>query len=199
MTIQSIFFNQSFCKSFISKEPQCAALGMAEVDGNERGFIAIRTTHKIHYTNKFDLDVKVVGYIGFAMLHITLSFKNNEKYNMLINLNSEAKNVISTLEEAGECYVFNFHSNGVEVFNNQLDQNWYDFLGKKWIDNNLFNIASKANNSVEQFNKYASCYKDTEDVSGVFINMIYQDNDAFLDLQNDRIELKGYNFTDNSL
>ena len=180
-----LVFNQSFFDSFGEQESPCAALGLVEIRKKETGFIAIKTGQTINSANGFELGAQLLGSKDFAMLHLIFSFGQGwGTYDVLLNLNTPAaKKAMSVWEKTGEYFFFVFHDSGMAAFNNKIGQEWHDY--------NFFEFTEKANNSASQFERAEKRFTESDIPHGTYLDMVFLNNSDFLDLSQDRLELKG--------
>ncbi len=178
-----LVFNEKFLKAFVEIEPPCAALGIVEVRGEERGFISIKTEQHINGAGGFDLGTQLLGSEEFTMLHLIFNFGHEAMLDVLLNLNAPvAKRVMALWKETGEYFFFAFNDGGMVAFNNKI--------GQQWHDDNYFNFTDKASNSIFQFSRAEERFKNSDIPYGEYLAMVFQENTDFLDLTKNRFEMK---------
>lgn len=90
--------------------------------------------------------------------------------------------VFRVWEETDDYYFFAFRENGFTAF----DQT----LGEAWHRDNYFRMIEKAENTVSQYENAVNAIKDTDMVYGNYIDLVFQNEVEFLDLTENRFEVK---------
>ena len=179
-------FNKNFISNFVKEDRPCAALGIVEIAGQQKGFLAFKPDKDFDESmgqNGFDLGSELLGTSEMAILHLILNFGNNHIYDVFLNLNSPvAKSVFRVWEETDDYYFFAFRENGFTAF----DQT----LGEAWHRDNYFRMIEKAENTVSQYENAVNSIKDTDMVYGNYIDLVFQNEVDFLDLTENRFEVK---------
>ncbi len=179
-----MIFNRYFIENFVQEKPPCAALGIVETKGQEKGFIAIKTENDMgDHQGGFDLGTQLLGSDDFAMLHLILNFNQDNIYDILLNLNSDVtKRVLKVWEKTGDYFFFVFNDGGLIAFSQEIGQGWYDY--------NYFEKIEKAKNSTSRYDGAVQAFKRNKMQHGIFLNLSFQNNTDFLDLKEQRFEVK---------
>ncbi len=180
-----LVFNQHFIENFVQEKPPCAALGIVETKGQEKGFIAIKTENDMgDHQGGFDLGTQLLGSDDFAMLHLVLNFNQDNIYDIVLNLNSDVtKRVLKVWEKTGDHFFFVFNDGGgLIAFSQEIGQAWYDY--------SYFEKIGNAKNSTSRYDRAVQAFKKSKMQHGIFLNLCFQDNPDFLDLTEQRFEVK---------
>ena len=184
--LPSLIFNGTFLESFVNETPSCAALGIVEIRGEKKGFLAINTEPLADSTtqNGFDLGIQFLGKTDFLTLHLILNFNQDCIFDVLLNLNAEvSKSVLRLWEQTGDYFFFLINNGGgLTAFSQDISSAWYD--------NKYFDIIAKAKNSKSQYDKAVKDFKNKNMGHGMFLDYIYQNNIEYLDLEENRFEVK---------
>jgi len=179
-------FNKNFISNFVGEDRPCAALGIVEIAGQQKGFLAFKPDkgfNELTGQNGFDLGSELLGTSKMAILHLILNFDNNHIYDVFLNLNSPVvKNVLRVWEKTDDHFFFAFGANGFTAF----DQT----LGEAWHKDNYFGMIEKATNTISQYENAVNTIKNTDMVYGKYIDLVFQNEVEFLDLTENRFEVK---------
>ncbi len=180
-------FNKNFVSSFVGENRPCAALGIIETVGQQAGFLAFKPDKAFSAStgqNGFDLGTELLGTDEFAVLHLILKFDSMHVYDVLLNLNSPVvKKVLRVWEKTGNYFFFAFRESGFTAFEQKL--------GEAWCVDNYFGKAEKATNAQSQYEDSVNAIKKTDMLYGTYIDLIFQNEIEFLDLTENRFEVKG--------
>lgn len=178
-------FDKKFISSFVSEKRPCAALGIVEIAGQQKGFLAFKPDNNFSEStgqNGFDLGSELLGNDNFATLHLILNFDNTHVYDVFLNLNSPVvKKVLKVWEKTGDHFFFAFRENAFTAF----DQT----IGEPWYKDSYFKMAEKATNTLSKYEEVVGSIKNSDMVHGTYIDLVFQDEIEFLDLK-DRFEIK---------
>jgi hypothetical protein len=177
-------FNGLFLRSFVNEEPPCAALGVVETAGREKGFIALKAEKEIsNYHEGFDLGTQLLGNNGFAVLHMILNFNEDNVYDVLLNPGAPAtKRVMRLWKETRDYFFFVIKDGGLTAFHQELDTSWYEY--------DYFGVMELSKNTESQYDRAVRSFKKNKMGHGTFLYMNYQDNTEFLNLKENRFEAK---------
>ncbi|MCP3875187.1 MAG: hypothetical protein GY699_18790, partial [Desulfobacteraceae bacterium] len=171
-------FNKNFISKFIGEKRSCAALGIVETSGQQKGFLAFKPDKGFNTStgqNGFELGSGLLGTSKIAILHLVLNFDNEYIYDILLNLNSPVvRNVLKVWEKTDDHFFFAFGDSGFTAF----DQT----LGEAWRKDNYFGMLERATNTVSQYEDTVNALKNTDMLFGTHIDLIFQDEVEFLDL-----------------
>jgi hypothetical protein len=179
-------FNKNFVSSFVGENRPCAALGIIETVGQQAGFLAFKPDKAFSAStgqNGFDLGSELLGTDKVAVLHLILKFDSMHVYDVLLNLNSPVvKKVFKVWEKTGNYFFFAFTETGFIAFEQKLGEAWY-------VDN-YFGKAEKATNTQSQYENSVNAIKKNDMIYGTYIDLIFQNKVEFLDLTENRFEVK---------
>lgn len=177
-------FNEHFLRAFTGEDAPCAALGIVETAGKEKGFIALKTEREIsNQQSGFDLGTELLGNDNFAMLHLVFNFGSDHVYDVLLNLGAAAtKRVLSVWKETGDYFFFVFKGGGLTAF--------HQSLGRQWNEHNYFGIIENADSPQSRYDGAVESFKNNKMAHGLFFDLKYQDREEFLDLKENRFEVK---------
>lgn len=179
-------FNKNFISNFVGENRPCAALGIVEIARQQKGFLAFKPDKGFNESmgqNGFDLGSELLGTSKIAILHLILNFDNNHIYDVFLNLNSPVvKDVLRVWEKTDNHFFFAFGAKGFTAF----DQT----LGEAWHKDNYFRMIEKATNTVSQYENAVNTIKNTDMVYGKYIDLVFQNEVEFLDLTENRFEVK---------
>ena len=182
-------FNHKFIEKFIEESIPCAALGIVETAGMQKGFLAFKPDMEFTAStgqNGFDLGSELLGTSSFATLHFILNFGGEHIYDIFFNLNSPVvKRVSRVWEQTGEYFFFAFHEGGFTAFNQTLENEWYEY--------NYFGMIEKATNTDSAYeNAVDKIIKRKDMLHGKPIHLVFQDDVDLLDLTEHRFEIKSH-------
>lgn len=177
-------FNELFLRSFINEEPPFAALGAVEMAGRERGFIALKAEKEItKYHGGFDLETQLLGNDRFAVLHMILNFRDDNIYDVLLDLGATAtKRVLRLWKETGDYFFFVIKDGGLTAFHQKVYGSWYEY--------DYFGLMENSKNTESQYDKALQSFRKNKMGHGTFLYMNYQNNTEFLNLKENRFEYK---------
>lgn len=177
-------FNRHFLHRFVNEDPPCAALGIVETAGKQKGFIALRAEKEItNYHAGFDLGTQMLGNNGFAMLHLIFDFGDAQIFDVLLNLGAAAtKRVLSVWKLTGDYFFFVFKDGGLTAF--------HQIIGAAWYDYNYFGVIAKSENSEAQYDRAVQAFRSSKAGHGIHLVLNYQNDTGLLDLKEDRFEVK---------
>jgi hypothetical protein len=177
-------FNEHFLRAFTAEDAPCAALGIVETAGKENGFIALRTEGEIgNQQGGFELGTELLGNDSFAMLHLILNFSNDHVYDVLLNLGAAAtKRVMRVWEATGDYFFFVFKDGGMTAFHQKIDEPWYEY--------NYFGVMENADKTQPRYDGAVDSFKNNRMEHGLFLDLNYQNRVDFLDLKDNRFEVK---------
>jgi hypothetical protein len=177
-------FNGHFLDVFIREDAPCAALGIVETAGEEKGFIALKAEGEIGNLQRgFDLGTELLGNDSFAMLHLILNFSHDHIYDMLLNLGAAAtKRVLSVWKATGDYFFFVFYGGSLTAFHQSIGDQWYEY--------NYFGVMENANHTQSRYDGAVESFKNKKIGHGAFLDLKYQDRVEFLDLKENRFEVK---------
>ena len=179
-------FNKNFISSFVGENRPCAALGIIETVGQQKGFLAFKPDKAFSAStgqNGFDLGSELLGTDKVAVLHLVLNFDSIHTYDILLNLNSPVvKRVLKVWKKTDDYFFFAFRENGFTAFEQTL--------GEAWYRDNYFGMAEKATNTQSQYEDSVNAIKKTDMLHGTYIDLIFQNEVEFLDLTENRFEVK---------
>jgi hypothetical protein len=181
-------FNKNFVSGFVEESRPCAALGIIEIAGQQKGFLAFKPDKAFSAStgqNGFDLGSELLGTDKVAVLHLILKFDSMHVYDVLLNLNSPVvKTVLKVWEKTGNYFFFAFRESGFTAFEQTL--------GEAWYRDNYFGMAETAINTRSQYEDSVNAIKKTDMLYGTYIDLIFQDEVGFLNLTENRFEVKGH-------
>jgi hypothetical protein len=179
-------FNKNFITNFVEESTPCATLGIVEIAGQQKGFLAFKADKVFSESvgqNGFELGSELLGTDEFAVLHLILNFDTEHIYDVFLNLNSPVvKNVLKVWERTNDHFFFAFRENGLTAF----DQT----LGEAWHNDNYFRITEKATNTISQYEKAVDTIKNSDMLHGNYLDMIFQDKVEYLNLNESRFEVQ---------
>ncbi|MGD9249281.1 MAG: hypothetical protein PVI60_15050 [Desulfobacteraceae bacterium] len=182
--LHPLTFNEYFIRSLTAEDVPCAAVGIVETAGKEKGFIALKTEGQIsNQQSGFDLGTELLGNDNFAMLHLVLDFGGDHIYDVLLNLGAPAtKRVLSVWKETGDYFFFVFKGGGLTAF--------HQSLGQQWSEHNYFGIIENADSPQSRYDGAVEAFRKNKMAHGLFFDLKYQDREEFLDLKENRFEVK---------
>jgi hypothetical protein len=182
--LSPLTFNQHFLSAFIGEETPCAALGIVETAGKEKGFIALKVEWKIGSLQRgFDLSTDLFGSGDFAMLHLVFNFGIDHVYDVLLNLGAAAtKRVLSVWKETGDHCFFIFQGRDLTAF--------HQILSPQWNEHNYFGIMENVVSPQSRYDSAVASFKNKKMVHGLLFDVKYQDREEFLDLKANRFEVR---------
>ena len=179
-------FNKNFVSSFVGENRPCAALGIIETVGQQAGFLAFKPDKAFSAStsqNGFDLGSELLGTDKVAVLHLILKFDSMHVYDVLLNLSSPVvKKVLKVWEKTGNYFFFAFRESGFTAFEQTL--------GEAWYRDNYFGMAEIAINTQSHYEDSVNAIKKTDMLYGTYIDLIFQEEVEFLDLTENRFEVK---------
>ena len=111
--------NTNFIDHFVDQASPCAALGLVEVAGRQKGFLALKPTKEFSSTtgqNGFELGTELLGNPKVYVLHLILNFDNDHIYDVFLNLTSPVvKTVLQVWKETNDHFFFVFNGAGLHL------------------------------------------------------------------------------------
>ena len=179
-------FNRNFIANFVEQPAPCAALGIIETAGKQKGFLAFKPDVVFDdavVQNGFDLGTELLGNDKFSILHLILNFENQHVYDVLLNLNAPVvKQVLKIWETTGDHFFFAFRDNGFTAFDQTLQPAWYE--------HNYFGMMENATNTTEEYETMVNSFKNSDMMHGKYIDLVFQDKIEFMDLSAEKFEVK---------
>jgi len=182
--LPSLTFNELFLQSFLNEEAPCAALGIVEVSKQEKGFIALKADEVVDdYERGFELGTQLLGNDRFAMLNLVFNFRDNNVYDVLLDLGAPAtKRVLRAWEETGDYFFFVIREGSLNGFHNTIGSEWYEY--------DYFEVMANANTTESQYYSVVRAFHRKNSGRGTYLNLHYQYNTGFLDLKDNRFEAR---------
>ncbi len=188
--LPSLTVNRSFIEEFIAAQKPCCALGLTEVQNRQCAFIALRTETAIPYhvtDDGFSLGHTLIGNSKFEVIHFGFEFYNFQTYNVLINPNNPiAKIVLRSMIESGDYFFFTLdESNGsVTAFRSEIGNDTLLYLTKNW------GRIQQSTTTTNQYLEALIHFVQDPIVPGPLLHWVCKDNINYLDLTQDRLEMK---------
>ena len=178
-----LFFNKSFLQCFVHSEPPSAALGLVEIRGLKKGFLAIKITDSIEddvTANDFDLGTQLLGNDDFAMLHLILNFSQRHVFDVVVDLGSSvSKRVLAAWKEQQDYFFFLFTQHGgLTAFSQEL--------GPAWNEYDYFGYAERAKNSQSRYLSAVASFTSKDMAHGTLLEIILQNEEELLVLDTDQ-------------
>ncbi len=180
--------NRQFMSDFLDADSPCFGLGLIEVEGKETGFLALRLNETIpeHVLARgFRLGHQLLGSDEFEVVYFGFEFYGDKTYNVLLNPSSElVKTVLETMLESKDYFFFSLSPTGV-VTAFRADIGKENLAGLK---DNLDRILDSETTD-EQYEQFLAKFKRKPTVPGLLMNWVCQDDEDYLDLIDDRLDL----------
>lgn len=180
--------NRQFMSDFLDAGSPCFGLGLAEVDGKETGFLALRlgaTIPEHILARGFRLGHQLLGTDEFEVIYFGFEFYGFKTYNVLLNPSSElVKTVLETMVESKDYLFFCLSPTGmVTTFSADIGKE--NLAGMK---DNLDRILDSETTD-EQYERFLAKFKKRPTVAGELVTWVCQDDEDYLDLIEDRLDL----------
>jgi len=180
--------NRQFMFDFVDADSPCFGLGLVEVEGKETGFLALRLDEIIpeHVLARgFRLGHQLLGSGDFEVIYFGFEFYGFKTYNVLLNPSSElVKTVLETMVESTDYFFLSMSPTGM-VTTFRADIGKENLAGLK---DNLDRILD-SETTYEQYEQCLAKFKKAPTVPGVLVNWVCQDDEDYLDLTDDRLDL----------
>lgn len=180
--------NGQFMSDFVDADSPCFGLGLVEVEGKETGFLALRLDETIpeHVLARgFRLGHQLLGSEEFEVIYFGFEFYGDKTYNALLNPSSElVKTVLETMVENKDYFFLSMSPTGM-VTTFRADIGEENLAGLK---DNLDRILDSETTD-EQYERCLTKFKKTPTVPGVLVNWVCRDDEDYLDLTDDRLDL----------
>lgn len=179
---------RQFMSDFVDAESPCFGLGLVEVEGEETGFLALRLDETIpeHVLARgFRLGHQLLGSDEFEVVYFGFEFYGFKTYNALLNPGSElVKTVLETMIESKDYFFFSMSPTGmVTAFRADIGEE--NLVGLK---DNLDRILDSETTD-EQYERFLAKFEKAPTVPGLLVNWVCQDDEDYLDLTDDRLDL----------
>lgn len=183
--------NRAFIDEFLAAPAPCVALGLVEVRRRTRGFLAIHPNETLppSVTDAgFRFGHSLRGTSHYLVVHFAFEFYDFARYNALVKPNSPiVRRVLSQMVESGEYFFFAIDANGsTTAFNADLGHgSRTDLAG---LRHNLPRIL-RAETTEAQYHDALTQFRANPDPSGTLLNWVCRDDERYLDLTTDRLEM----------
>lgn len=188
--LPSLTVNRSFIGEFIAAEKPCCALGLVEVQNHQCAFIALRLETAIpsHITDDgFALGHTLIGNSDFEVIHFGFVFYGFQAYNVLINPNNPiAKTVLKSMIESGDYFFFTLDesSGSVTAFRSEIGRDTLLHLTENW------ERIQQSTTTTSQYLQALVHFVKYPHAPGRLLHWVCKDNIDYLDLTQDRLEMK---------
>ncbi|MBA4027147.1 MAG: hypothetical protein C0473_02795 [Cyanobacteria bacterium DS3.002] len=180
--------NGQFMSDFVDADSPCFGLGLVEVEGKETGFLALRLDEIIPehvLTRGFRLGHQLLGSDEFEVIYFGFEFYGFKTYNVLLNPSSElVKTVLETMVESKDYFFLSMSPTGM-ITTFRADIGKENLAGLK---DNLDRILDSETTD-EQYERFLAKFKKAPTVPGMLVNWVCQDDEDYLDLTDDRLDL----------
>lgn len=181
--LPSLIFNRGFIEKMMEEPSQSAALGAVEVRNQEKGFLAIKLETPISKDTTqsgFDLGMQLLEINQCILLHLILNFDRDHVFDVLLNLNAPVvRKVLELWNKTGDYFFFVFSSEGGMTAFHQI-------IGEDWHQHNYMGFIEQADHTADEYEKAVELFLKREHQTGVYLNLILQNDIDFLDLANNR-------------
>jgi hypothetical protein len=173
---------------FLSADPPCFALGMVEERQRQYGLLALRPDKIIPpeiTSTGFRFGHSLLGTSSYEVVHFALAFYGFETYNVLVNPNNPlVQTVLAAMVESGDYFFFALNAHGsVTTFRSEIGQD--HLVG---LQANMARIR-RSTTTDAQYRRAVSAFESNPQPPGVMLQWVCQDDAAYLDLTQDRLEL----------
>ena len=188
--LPTLTVNRSFMRAFLAADRPCCALGMVEVQNRQCAFLALRPDVPIpsHVTDRgFNFGHSLYGDSTHEVIDFAFEFYGFQTYNVLINPNNPiAQSVLHSMIESGDFFFFTLDepSGNVTAFRSEIGK---DTLAN--LTNNWERIQGSTTTEIQYYWTRAHFAKKPEP-KGLLMNWVCGDNIDYLDLTQDRLEMK---------
>jgi hypothetical protein len=188
--LPSLTVNRSFMEEFIAAEKPCCALGLVEVQNRDCAFIALRPEISIpsHITDKgFAFGHTLIGNSDFEVIQFVFDFYGFKTFNVLLNPNNPiVQSVLTKMMESGDYFFFTLDksSGNVTTFRSEIGQDILINLTDNW------QRIQQSSTTDEQYLQAAIHFVKNPDPKGELLQWVCGDNIDYLDLTQDRLEMK---------
>lgn len=190
--LPTLTVNRAFMTALLqAKQTPCCGLGMVEVDGRQCGFLALRPGEVIPNAvteQGFNFGHQLLGDSDFEVIRFSFDFYGFQTYHVLINPNNPlVQAVLKTMLESGDYFFFALDesSGSVTAFRTEIG---YTVLTN--IRNDWDRILASTTTLAQYAQAVVSFASNPPEPQGKLLHWVCQDNIDFLDLSEDRWDLR---------
>lgn len=188
--LPTLTVNRSFIEEFIAAQQPCCALGLVEVQTQQCAFVALRPETAIpsHITDQgFAFGHALIGNSKFEVIHFGFDFYGFQAYNVLLNPNNPiVQKVLQTMMESGDYFFFTLDpsSGSVTAFRSEIAKDTLINLTNNW------QRIQQSTTTDSQYLQAVIHFVKNPNTKGKLLQWVCSDNIDYLDLSQDRLELK---------
>ena len=188
--LPTLTVNRSFMEALLAADRPCCALGMVEVQNRLCAFIALRPEVPIpsHIADKgFNFGHSLYGDSTHEVIHFAFEFYGFQTYNVLINPNHPiAQSVLQKMIESGDFFFFTLDepSGNVTAFRSEVEKDTLKNLTDNW------QRIQQSTTTDDQYLQSAIHFVKNPSPEGQLLQWVCSDNIDYLDLTQDRLEMK---------
>ena len=188
--LPSLIVNRAFMQELVSSQQPCCALGLVEAQNRQYAFIALKPHPAIpsHITDQgFAFGHGLIGTQDFEVVHFVFNFYGFQTYNVLLNPNNSiVQSVLHTMMESGDYFFFTLDSTGgnVTTFRSQVGAEILTNLTENW------QRIQQSTTTDSQYLQAAMHFVKNPEPEGQLLQWVCSDNISYLDLTQDRLEMK---------
>lgn len=188
--LPTLTVNRSFIKEFIKSQQPCCALGFVEVQNRQCAFIALRPENPIpsHVTNQgFAFGHALIGNRNFEVIQFVFDFYGFQTFNVLLNPNNPiVQSVLQIMIEDGDYFFFTLDqsSGSVTAFRSEIGKDILTNLADNW------ERIQQSTTTDDQYLQAAIHFVNNPDPKGELLQWVCTENIDYLDLTQDRLEMK---------
>jgi hypothetical protein len=190
LDLPTLTVNRSFIEEFIAAQHPCCALGLVEVHHRQCAFVALHPETAIpsQVTDKgFAFGHALIGNSDFEVIHFGFVFYDFQAYNVLLNPNNPiVQTVLQTMMESGDYFFFTLDesSGSVTTFRSEIGKDTLINLTNNW------QRIQQSTTTDSQYLQGVIHFVKNPSPKGKLLQWVCSDNIDYLDLTQDRLELK---------
>lgn len=180
--------NRRFVEDFMAAGAPCFAMGVVEEGRSPCAFLALRPIDEIPPDithGGFNFGHSVLGTADYEVVHFAFEFYGYRTFNTLINPSDTiAKAVLSMMVEKKEFFFFAINPSGaVTAFKSEI--------GEYTLDGIMSNLTRLRNSTTTdaQYDAALVAFSDNPRPAGPMLHWICRDEEDYLDLSGEIIEL----------
>jgi hypothetical protein len=183
--------NGAFMDEFLAAPGPCGALGLVEVQRRTCGFLAIRPDDILPpavTAAGFGFGHSLLGTSQYTVVHFAFEFYGFARYHILVRPDHPiVRTVLTRMADSGEFFFFALDGNGTATtFNADIGRGRHaDMAG---LQRNLPRIL-RAQATEAQYQDALARFRANPDPPGTLLNWVCRDDERYLDLTADRLEM----------